>query len=223
MIEAMYFLRENRKEEALEKLEALSKRTFGNRLNAGMFDPHVWHALGICKSDLFDFDGAVKAFECGSRARKDGILNLPCITAEAHAEFINGNVGRARQLFILGRDKCIDCKKKGPRDARTTRRQRSMQIMVASRKKSGAEDATRALFEAAVNEDRSDSTAWMQWGQWEKRMQGPEIARKMFINGLKRGVSKRWISVSGVGATEQECSNEDVARKLFSDGCRAMQ
>ena len=124
MIEAMYLRRENRKEEALEKLEALSKRTFGNRLNAGMFDPHVWHALGICKSDLFDFDGAVKAFECGSRARKDGILNLPCITAEAHAEFINGNVGRARQLFILGRDKCIDCKNKVPRDARTPRRQR---------------------------------------------------------------------------------------------------
>ena len=223
MIEAMYLRRENRKEEALEKLEALSKRTFGNRLNAGMFDPHVWHALGICKSDLFDFDGAVKAFECGSRARKDGILNLPCITAEAHAEFINGNVGRARQLFILGRDKCIDCKKKVPRDARTTRRQRSMhyRLWALLEKRAGTEDATRALFEAAVNEDRSDSTAWMQWGQWEKRMQGPEIARKMFINGLKEGSANAGFLYQAWALLEQECSNDDVARKLFSDGCRA--
>ena len=44
-----------------------------------------------------------------------------------------------------------------------------------------------ALFAAAVNEDRSDATAWMQWGQWEKRVQGPEIARDMFRNGLKAG------------------------------------
>jgi len=223
LAEAMYLRRENRTEEALEKLEALSKRSFGNSLDAGMFDPHVWHALGMCKSDLFDFEGAVEAFERGSRARKDGILNLPCITAEAHAEFINGNVGRARQLFILGRDECMQ-QKRVPPSARATRRERSThnRLWALLEKRAGTEDATRALFAAAVKEDRSDATAWMQWGQWEKRVQGPEIARDMFRNGLKGGTTR----LSGFlyqawALLEQECGNDDVARELFSDGCKA--
>ena len=223
LAEAMYLRRENRTEEALEKLEVLSERSFGNQLDAGMFDPHVWHALGMCKSDLFDFEGAVEAFERGSRARKDGILNLPCITAEAHAEFINGNVGRARQLFILGRDECMQ-QKRVPPSARASRRERSThnRLWALLEKRAGTEDATRALFAAAVKEDRSDATAWMQWGQWEKRVQGPEIARDMFRNGLKSGTTR----LSGFlyqawALLEQESGNDDVARELFTDGCKA--
>ena len=52
-------------------------------------------------------------------------------------------------------------------------------------------------------------------------MQGPEIARKMFINGLKEGSANAGFLYQAWALLEQECSNEDVARKLFSDGCRA--
>ena len=232
LAEAMYLRRANRTEEALEKLEILSEKSFQGQSEAGKFDPHVWHALGMCKSDLFDFEGAIEAFERGSRARKDGFLNLPCITAEAHAEFINGNVGRARQLFILGRDQCIDYNKQQhyqrgqrniPPSARASRRERSThnRLWALLEKRAGTEDATRALFAAAVKEDRSDATAWMQWGQWEKRVQGPEIARDMFKNGLESGTTR----LSGFlyqcwALLEQECGNDDVARELFCKGCK---
>ena len=76
--------------------------------------------------------------------------------------------------------------------ARASRRERSThnRLWALLEKRAGTEDATRALFAAAVKEDRSDATAWMQWGQWEKRVQGPEIARDMFRNGLKSGTTR---------------------------------
>jgi hypothetical protein len=62
----------------------------------------------------------------------------------------------------------------------------------------------------------------MQWGQWEKRVQGPTIARDMFRNGLKSGTTR----LSGFlyqawALLEQESGNDDVARELFTDGCKA--
>ena len=97
----------------------------------------------------------------------------------------------------------------------------SQQIMGAARKRAGTEDATRALFAAAVKEDRSDATAWMQWGQWEKRMQGPEIARDMFRNGLKSGTTR----LSGFlyqawALLEQESGNDDALENCLPMGAK---
>ena len=62
----------------------------------------------------------------------------------------------------------------------------------------GSEEMTRKLFIAATaHEDRADAATWLQWGQWEKRVNSADAARKVFKDGVRYGTNNGQCCVSG--------------------------
>jgi predicted Zn-dependent protease len=162
---------------------------------------------------LGDFQGAIAAFERGSFA--SGRANLPCITAAAAAEFHGGRHGRARQLFVQGNSV--------PRHL-STRRERAahLRLWALLEKRAGGEETTRKLFIAATKEDRADAATWLQWGQWEKRVNSVDAARKVFHDGIRHGVNNgQYFLYQALATLEAETNNQESARELFKQGCSA--
>ena len=192
-------------EEATRRLHRLSERFQNNA--------HVWHALGTTLQESGDFQGAIAAFERGSFA--SGRANLPCITAAAAAELHGGKHGRARQLFVQGDSV--------PRHL-STRRERAahLRLWALLEKRAGGEEVTRKLFIAATAEDRTDAATWLQWGQWEKRVNSVGAARKVFKDGIRYGVNNgQYFIYQALATLEAETNNHESARELFKQGCSA--
>ena len=78
------------------------------------------------------------------------------------------------------------------------------------------------MFIAATNEDRTDAATWLQWGQWEKRVNSINAARKVFSDGVKFGVHNgQYFVYQALATLEAEAGRADAARELFKQGCSA--
>jgi hypothetical protein len=53
-------------------------------------------------------------------------------------------------------------------------------------KRAGQNTVARALFARAAAADPSDAATWLQWGQFERRVSGPDLARARFSLGLRK-------------------------------------
>ena len=72
--------------------------------------------------------------------------------------------------------------------ARPSAHERSthLRMWAAFEKRDGRYVTARALFARASRANPGDALVWLQWGQFERRVEGPDAARTRFQSGAKR-------------------------------------
>ena len=90
-------------------------------------------------------------------------------------------------------------------------------------KRAAKNTTARALFARASVADPSDAATWLQWGQFERRVSGPDAARVRFAQGLEKSsptpyqqhLYQAWATMEAAEGRAEE------ARDLFQRGVLA--
>ena len=98
-----------------------------------------------------------------------------------------------------------------------------LRLWALMEKRAAKNTTARALFARASVADPSDAATWLQWGQFERRVSGPDAARVRFAQGLEKSsptpyqqhLYQAWATMEAAEGRAEE------ARDLFQRGVLA--
>lgn len=104
--------------------------------------------------------------------------------------------------------------------ARPSAHERSthLRMWAAFEKRDGRYVTARALFARASRANPGDALVWLQWGQFERRVEGPDAARTRFQSGAKRvarATSARAFLYQAWADLEASVGDVDAARAVY--------
>ena len=91
-------------------------------------------------------------------------------------------------------------------------------MWAAFEKRDGRYVTARALFARASRANPGDALVWLQWGQFERRVEGPDAARMRFQSGAKRvarATSARAFLYQAWADLEASVGDVDAARAVY--------
>ena len=91
-------------------------------------------------------------------------------------------------------------------------------MWAAFEKRDGRYVTARALFARASRANPGDALVWLQWGQFERRVEGPDAARTRFQSGAKRvarATSARAFLYQAWADLEASVGDVDAARAVY--------
>ena len=105
-------------------------------------------------------------------------------------------------------------------DAPPTAFERSthLRLWAAFEKRDGRYVTARDLFARASRANPGDALVWLQWGQFERRVEGPDAARTRFQSGAKRvarATSARAFLYQAWADLEAHVGDTDAARAVY--------
>ena len=97
-----------------------------------------------------------------------------------------------------------------------------LRLWAAFEKRDGRYVTARDLFARASRANPGDALVWLQWGQFERRVEGPDAARTRFQSGARRVVratSARAFLYQAWADLETNVGDTEAARAVYERAC----
>ena len=135
-----------------------------------------------------------------------------------------GSVGRTGSVGLNATDRGATDGDRRQNFEKPTAFERSthLRLWAAFEKRDGRYVTARELFARASRANPGDALVWLQWGQFERRVEGPDAARTRFQSGARRvtrPTSARAFLYQAWADLETNVGDTEAARAVYERAC----